>query len=108
MPYSQLVKIQEKQERVFDSMVRLNGLEKFDYLELEVPYIVGSITNFKFEKMQNFGDYMLSIDPDASQVKASSKKKLKSGDKHAIYCESWQKVLKHSSMVNSVDKRVSK
>lgn len=55
------------------------------------------MTNYKFEKMDPFGEFMLSIDPDATQIKQKHNKRLNSVDTHAIYCESWQKVLKSSS-----------
>ena len=86
---SKLQKLQDKQERLFDAIVRLNGQDVFDQLDLEVPYIVGSMTNYKFEVMQPFGDYMFSIDPNSSQVTASSKTKMTSVDKHVVYCQSW-------------------
>ena len=58
-------------------------------LEIGVPYLVGAMTNYKFEKMNPFGDYMLSIDPDATQVRQMHKDKLTTVDTHVIYCETW-------------------
>ena len=54
-----------------------------------MPYVVGAMTNYKLEKMNHFGDYMLSIDPAATQVRQMHKDKLTSVDTHTIYCESW-------------------
>ena len=40
---------------------------------------------------------MLSIDPDASKVISNSRHKLTSVDTQALYCNSWQRVLKNST-----------
>ena len=59
------------------------------------------MTNYRLEKMEIFGDYMLKIDPNANYVKQKYKGdavkqgyrlteyELTSVDKHVSYCESW-------------------
>ena len=69
-----------------------------------MPYVVGSMTNYKLEKMNPFGDYMLSIDPDATQVRQMHGDRITSVDTHVIYCEQWQKVLRNSSQPNDKKK----
>lgn len=71
--------------------------DTFDKLDIEVPFIIGEITNYKFVRMQHFGDYMYSIDPDASKIVGNEGAKLSSMDTHLHYCANWQRVLKHSS-----------
>ena len=96
LPSSRLTKITPSEERVFDRLVQLNK-DVFNKLKIEVPYLIGAMTNYKFVEMSHFGDYMLSIDPNASKVRSDARGKLTSVDAHLHYCTVWQRVLKNSS-----------
>lgn len=46
-------------------------MESFKDLEIGVPFVVGAMNNYRLEKMEPLGDYMLRIDPNSDQVKFS-------------------------------------
>jgi len=56
------------QENAFKKVVQVNQ-EDYDNMELMVPYIVGTLTDFKFKQMVSFVDYMLDIDPCGEDVR---------------------------------------
>ena len=95
-PTSKLIKLNTEKEKVFDRLISLNK-DTFSKLQHGVPYIIGAMTNYEFVGMKNFGDYMLSIDPDASKYNNNSRTELNSVDTHQLYCNTWQRVLKNST-----------
>jgi hypothetical protein len=56
-----------------------------------VPYIVGTLTDFKFKPMVQFVDYMLEIDPEGENVR---NKFDDNSDKMKMhYLECWKQIL---------------
>jgi hypothetical protein len=56
-----------------------------------VPYIVGTLTDFKLKPMVQFLEYMLEIDPDGSKVRDKFED---STDKmNSYYLNCWKQIL---------------
>lgn len=68
---SRLEKLGPFGEKVFDGFLKLNK-EVYQKVKVGVPYIVGELTCHRLLEMGTFGDYMISVDPEAHSTSGLS------------------------------------